>query len=488
MKWRLSLAVVVIVFLAAIGWWFNYVVGITVGVSLFLCGFLFYVVPRLWQNSSPILKPVVVGVLLVAVGTLYFWQGLPRSGDPEQYSDAEAPYVIEATELPDETQEDRWSFEERYFVSLTQAERVEACGVLLAQAEEVLSALRRPDEEPEGQGSLHSALKELRTEIKEYESLEAIRNKTRELQSFLESKLEEMSKTPPENLRDFKNDFEIQVTNRSMSDLYSAMERVEFELQKTLESRTKSLSTLDTALSAELVEEDGKGKWILEEIISIGVPTKVRITEIDASQLRREAETRNFKHRLLFAYGDQEPEESDKARIRVNPQAKSLKLISRVEVPAKIPLVSAKFKAVAMRYVLFRWTNPFPAKLKIVADLSEVEGLPKDFSFLVPVERDEQISEVRLPGHSYYTSGDPFSKRHFGSKDVLKPKDDNFKPSVFRTRNHVWIELLPPSWVYRNPLVQKYKARLFSSDLIVTLIVALLAAIATALVAGKPSV
>lgn len=437
-----------------------------------------------WRKS-PEVKALPPFILAIVVLILFFADYLPRSGDEMTYSrvyipiagelSPEADYVIEAADIPHSEVIYNMEFEELYFTHLAHAREVEEAGILLSKALDIAESLRTKGNVISVElDDLDSAIDNLDSSLRNRFptlGLDEIRAAISSLEGYLNRSLKQYRELPSEDRLDFLKNFYLQLLEYSLEAEYHDMIILQDKLNDVLDQATTSLVESDSSLKA--IYNESAREWELEERITISTPETIKLTLIDASELRLESEIKDLEQQLYLSYGDPTDVVSiqNPSLISPNPYAPNVVIINRMLIEATDGVVSTRFRPTSIKYILLRWPTPFPANLGLVMDLSEYD-LPWEHSYNLTLERDIPIKQVELPEYSYFASGMQFERKHTGELDILKPSKGDIRPSDFRTRNHIWIELLPDSIIFRNPLVQKYKEFLIFENAFVGLIIA----------------
>lgn len=223
---------------------------------------------------------------------------------------------------------------------------------------------------------------------------------------------------------------------------------------------------------------------VRDELVSFSIG-KFAVKEIDASEwmLSHDPEAIS-QEQLLVYFGDNEAEAKqpdDIHHIPIRPGINKVGLIKRTVVPSGLTeLPSLRF--VSFRYFLWKWPNSFPAKLRLLVDLSSVK-LSEAYPYSIETNRNAPITELRLPVDSLFNTIFAFTApRREGVEDVFAPPDSEaLTPSYFLTHNFIWVELMPDSFLFRNKLIQEWKPYLFYENLVAAIAVMSFGALLAAL-------
>jgi len=434
-------------------------------------------------------------ILIILVIFLVKSDFYPKSGSLKSYSEFHIPLLarllsngadyieISGSYPPDEDME-KERFEQSCFQYMSQARSSEHSGILISEARKILNALRKMEEKNIDLSKLSSAIEELDRVIKSrFSSLTDLRSKVRDLETFLDSSRAKRSQMKADELADFEKDFKLQVLHYSLESEYGHMEKLLYELDNSISQVLSSKISVGSTLSTKLNEESNN--WILEETISITPNPSIALTRIDVSELKLETKIKQFNQEIAIYYED--PKDSrikEEMSFAVNRDAPQVFVKNQFSIPANINELSTSFKPANMKYTLLRWPNPFPVKLKLSLDLTKLE-LAEEYTHFVVLERDNPIETIELPEYSYYTSAYEFKRIHRSNSDILVTSSKELRPSYFRTHNNIWLELLPENYLFRNPIIQKYKEMIISENLLTLLTILLVTTFFTTIVFKK---
>lgn len=471
---------------AAVGFFCNRMYLAVAVLALIGSVVVFVSVRRPRMGKSLVLLALLLGVLVLSLlGFLPVRDKIPSYGvsNLPVLRDRPVPAYVQSASLePADFVIDRVGIEKKHFKELASLQGVEGTATEASRVEDLLNRLPDFEAGDVDVSNLESAHADLEEELREYANLQVLQTRVSELRGFIYDSIDSLGAKPDSALRVFEDDFEFKVRQYPVKSLIGLRETMNERLTDLLATLTSSSLVAKGTSSASLVEsEDG---WIIEEVILVRSPRGLEITEIDATDLILETKAKGLSQVLRLAYNHTDVDSQTGPVFQVDPLAESFLLLNRITVPVDSSGVyNTPVRPLRIRFVTFRWPEPFPIHLRMRASITALPDVGKHTAY-VTVDRETPIERFVLPSHSYYTSDFSFEQSTKGSVDRLTPVKE-LKPEYFQKHGFVWFELLPKGILSRNPLIQLCRPYLFSENLAVALLVAFLASLFTAVVTPK---
>jgi len=283
-----------------------------------------------------------------------------------------------------------------------------------------------------------------------------------------------------QEVRDYARNFYIRSTDLKLDQIFEKVVAVQAALN-ALVKVTVSMN-VEGGVSLDEIGECGfsKGKVVYDEMITLQVEEGT-LKKADVSNLLLETRYKGYTQDMLYAYHPTAsptrytPEGSDQ-HIDFKNGTRNVILYNRIEECGRVHTapVPVWLRLGHIRSFLIRWPEPYPSKIKLVLDLSEI-GLPREYPVIVDMKRDFPIRSISLPANAFIAASESFPPpQRYDAFDVLEPKD--LTPGFFQTHNYIWVEYLPSP--FRFSKVQEYKTYLFNENLVGAALFAVLGGLA----------
>jgi hypothetical protein len=407
----------------------------------------------MWRIGA---APAHLGALSGA-STRLPWIGTVITPPPEAYA--------QATESPqlDEMDQFKEDFRREVFRLGAQANAVELALDLKGAADRALDFARDAKVESgdllDAKASFGQAL-----ERRKLDDLKSLDETKATLQSFLAEFQKRMAVVA--NAKEMARllvDFRLQSRQKGIDDVNDSMRRLEESLNRIARDVIGAELKVEAYNRIRVLEK--KDALLREELI-VFATRNVALRAIDATELMLVTDPDAAAQELLVFFGDNEAgaeKPSDIRRIPIRRGVTKVTLVKRTVVPAKIARLSTPLRLYPFSYVLLRWPTSFAPKLRLTLDLTSA-NLSDAYPYSIEASTNAPISELWIPAYSLFNASIAFKNQiRFGEEHILTP-DPALMPAYFLTHNHVWLELVPDSILFRNKLVQDQKEYLFPEN------------------------
>ncbi|MFZ1683022.1 MAG: hypothetical protein WAU88_02725 [Candidatus Zixiibacteriota bacterium] len=481
-----KLAIVLLVVLAIIGFFFNRLWMISI-ISLFLLNIIAFLVGRKWKGIKTLLLllPFFAIILLAIAGKL------PLRPTQMPYGASSIPILQDKTVVsvrqgadrrPSAEDESRLELQRQIFSEYSKLVGIRRVGSEATKVSEIIEKLPTTSWFKGELSDLRASASVLENLLKGFPDANALSTQVTSLTQFFDSSLSAATRTPGEDTTDFFQNFELKKRQFDAWQLAVALSDVRTKLALALsDAASKRFVATEPAVVAL---NDDSCTWTITESYRFEIPPEVSVTQINAEELLLANKSRCINQKLNLLYSPRDTASAHGAVFDINSSAHSFVLQNIVTIkPDSVIDYNVLLKPLRVRWLTFRWLNPYPMNIRMAVDLSS-QGLAKAVPLSVPLERTTSLEQFVVPNYSYLASYVPVSVSRSTDGDLLFPTTP-IGPAYFNDHRFIWFETLPKGLLSRNMIVARFKDYIFADNILMLFAIALLSAIAAAIVEKK---
>jgi hypothetical protein len=431
------------------------------------------------------LFPFVLVLLLCLLGK---WPLRPHSTTygassfPVLREDAIATLSKSADRIPSEPVDTRSRLQQRVFDELSDLRDADKAATEASRVWDIIADLPKVGWFHGNLTGLKNATAELESHFAGVQDGEVLSSQLSDLRIFLESSLASIRAVPDDGLIEFEADFDLKLRQYPAWRLTQALAQVRNELSVVLSDAAPSGFIFAEAPTVRL--NDAEDAWVVTETYVFKSPDDVTISQLDATELVLETKAKSFDQTLSVSYADGDTVPGHGPVFRLNPNAPSFVLVNTVTFrPDSTVQYHTPLKPLSIKWLTFRWPDPFPVRVRLTADLS-ARNLKGATPLYVALDRTQPLANFRIPKHSHLASHLQVEVITSEEGDILTPHKE-IGSEHFLEHRFIWFEILPPGRISRNPLVARFRNYVFGENLAIALLIAMLTALFTAVTMKK---